>query len=69
MIVDLALNLVKFLAVLCNRNNGVCKMKCRTRNNHTKSEEVNVNRIITAQQFGYDASNKNWKLDKRFKSK
>ena len=43
--------------------------KCRVRNNHTKSEEVNVNRIITAQQFGYDASNKNWKLDKRFKSK
>ena len=43
--------------------------KCRTRNNHTPSDEANVNRIITAQQFGYDASNKNWKLKKEFRSK
>ena len=40
--------------------------KCRSRNNHTPqdSEAVNPNRIITAQQFGYDASNKNWKVKK-----
>lgn len=30
--------------------------KCRTRNNHTKSEEVNVNIIITAQQLGSEWS-------------
>lgn len=41
----------------------------RTRNNHVPSETVNVNRIITAQQFGYDANDKNWKIKDEFRSK
>jgi len=40
----------------------------RTRDNHTSSDKPDVNKMLTAQQMGYESDNKDWKLKPEFRT-